>query len=372
MPYNLEKKYWDDRYAAGHNSGYGSYGEQLVKKINWLTGWKIDSISEIGCGDFNFGLALLRIYPNAFYAGQDISEVIINKNKQLYSSDKTTFTTDIDELPSADLLLCIDVLFHVLDDKDLEELLDKIESKWTNYLAITAYERDEELNNHVRVRKFDYKRFGEPLVRSIVEEDGKMFFYLFKKDSVTSGVDPKKVTCCLMTKDKTYPPEILAEIKKIPFGEVLILCDSDSPYNKYNLFEAAKNDLIYYQDDDAICPIKDILKSSNPTQINVAMKPGHFDAYKNSRMTMGLGWGSVFSKSRYLPSLKKYTDIYGKDSVFKRETERILTYLNYPQNRMVFPIKDLPSAYDPSRLYRQPEHNANIKIVEDRCSALVL
>lgn len=179
-----------------------------------------------------------------------------------------------------------------------------------------------------------------------------------------------EISCCLLTKDSIYPLEILEHISKFPFGEILILTHSDNPHRKYELFSKVRYDHIYYQDDDAICPIQELLDLSKPEMINVAMKQGHSDQYKNTRMTMGLGWGSIFPKS-LLSSLKRYTDKFGDDELFKRETERILTYLNYPQNRLVLPITDLPSAYAPDRLWRQPNHYPNIPLVEERCSKII-
>lgn len=358
-------EYWDDRYEKGYSSGPGSSGVQLVRKMQWLSNLDINSISEVGCGDFNLGRHLLEMYPNTPYVGQDISKVIIEKNwKLLYPG--AVFTTDILNIPSAELLVCADVLFHIIDDLQYEEMLNILESKWTKYLTITAYENEQVTSPHLKVRKFDSTRFGKPLIREIVQEDGQLYFYLFKKPSV----DLSQVSCCLITKDHEYPKEILDNIAQYPFGEVLILTDSDSPYRKHELFAKAKFDLIYYQDDDAICPIKELVQHSDTNKINVAMKPGHFEQYKGTKMTMGLGWGAIFPK-KLLASLSRYTDKYGEDALFKRETERIFTYLNWPQNRVYeFPIQDLPSAYAADRLWRQPQHYDNIKIVEERCSVL--
>lgn len=365
------KQYWNDRYSNGHTSGNGSYGEELVKKIDFIKNLNINSISEIGCGDLNFAKSLLIYYPGVPYVGQDISEVVIDRNKGV--TPQIRVTTDINKLPKGDLLLCMDVLFHITDDKEYEQMLETIKKKWTNYLAITAYEYDNDLGNHVNIRKFDPSVFGKPLVREVVEEDGQKYFYLFKRDSSvfeTGPIDLSKVSCCLITKESVYPKEIEDEIMKHNWGEVLVLVNSDSPYNKHRLFAAAKNELIYYQDDDAICPIDELSENSNPDMINVVMKPGHFEAYKNTRMTMGLGWGSIFPKSM-LQSLIKYANVYGYDDIYKRETERIFTYLNYPQNRLSLEVKDLSSAMADDRLWRQPEHNKNIEIVEERCAKLI-
>lgn len=368
--FDFEKEYWNSRYRNGHNSGYGSYGEQLEKKLNWLKDLDIKSISEIGCGDMNFANHLLELYPRAAYNGQDISEFCIETNRKKYPG--LNFVNEIDNLPVTDLLLCVDVLFHILKESDYEAVLKQIEAKWSNYLAVTAYERDEEKANHVRIRKFDYKRFGEPIIREVVEEDGQLYFYLFKKGPTREFIPFDRISACLITKDPVYPQAILDEVSKYPFEEVLILVNSDSPYNKHKLFEAAKYPYIYYQDDDAICPIKELRQLSHPEKLNIAMKPGHMEAYKNHRMTMGIGWGSIFPKT-ILKTLKKYTDKYGEDDIYKRETERVLTALNYNlQNRLSLPITDLPSAMAPDRLWQQPGHHESALLAEERCMSLVL
>lgn len=176
----LNKLYWDSRYNNGYDSGYGSYGPQLIKKIHWIKDnvKDIKSIVEVGCGDFTIGAKLCCMYPQASYLGMDISSVIIERNKRLYPRGVFKEMSDI---PKADLLLCVDVLFHVLDDTDCQKLIDNLYNSWNNYLVITAYEREEEKTNHVRIRNFDYKRFGEPLIREIVEENGSLYFYIFKK-----------------------------------------------------------------------------------------------------------------------------------------------------------------------------------------------
>lgn len=172
------KDYWENRYQTNRTSGDGSYGEQLNKKLEWLKELDIQSIYELGCGDFNFGWRLLQFYPKVTYTGVDISETIIEKNKKISNH---TFKVG-SEVEPADLILCVDVLLHILDDKELEETLQNLEKNWTKYLAITAYERDQDgTSGHVKIRNFDYKRFGEPIIREVVEEDGQMYFYLFKK-----------------------------------------------------------------------------------------------------------------------------------------------------------------------------------------------
>lgn len=364
---NLDvREYWNERYSQGGNSGDGSYGEPLQKKLKWLSGLDVKSVSDVGCGDFNFGKHLMENYPGATYWGYDVSDVIITQNQKNYPQYHFTSTGS---LPRADLVLCLDVLFHTLEDSDYEGTLRYLESLWGRYLAITAYERDprpDEEGHHIKIRKFDYRRFGEPIIREIIEEDGQLYFYLFEK----KGIDISKVSCVLNTKEMVYPKEVLDSVTKYPFGEILIKTHSESPHCKYELIDKAKYDLIYYQDDDAICPISQLASLSDPAMINLAISEAHFNAYKDKRMAMGFGWGSFFNRS-VLKNLKRYTDVYGEDDLFKRDTEKLLTHLVFPQNRFILPIRSLPSALAPDRLSRQSFHYDNMALIEERCKMLI-
>lgn len=178
----MENQYWDARYESGGHSGYGSYGEQLNKKLGWIrrTLSEVNSISELGCGDFNFGKRVMELFPKAAYYGTDTSKVIVEKNQKLFPFANFS---DAPDLPKADLVMCVDVLFHVLEESNVEKVFEKLDNAWTKYLILTAYERDsdEKLSPHVVVRKFDPRRFGEPIFREVVEEEGSLYFYVFKR-----------------------------------------------------------------------------------------------------------------------------------------------------------------------------------------------
>jgi hypothetical protein len=178
-------------------------------------------------------------------------------------------------------------------------------------------------------------------------------------------IDPRNISACLITKDPVYPAEILGRITAIPFGEILILTGCDSPHRKQELFQKAKFDQLYYQDDDCIAPIGALLDQAVPGIITCAMKTAHIRAYANGRIAL-IGWGSIFPQ-RAIIELSHYRDEYGEDLIYRRETERIMTWFNYPQLRLDLPIQDLPSAMAPDRLSMQPGHYDFIPIVEERC-----
>jgi len=181
-------------------------------------------------------------------------------------------------------------------------------------------------------------------------------------------IDLSRVSCCLITKDATYPAVITDHILSHPFGEVMILTGCDSPHRKQELFVKAKYDTVYYQDDDCIAPIAQLAEASRPGIINCAMKAGHLRHYAHSRIAL-IGWGAIFPRDT-IKVLNLYRAEHGEDFLYKRETERIMTWLCYPQNRMELPIEDLPSAFAADRLSMQPGHYDFIPQVEARCALI--
>jgi len=181
-------------------------------------------------------------------------------------------------------------------------------------------------------------------------------------------IDPKNVSCVLISKDAVYPGTIFTYVQHFGFGEYLILTNCDSPHRKQELFAKAKFDHIFYQDDDCVAPIDLLLPAAEPGKITCAMKDGHLRAYAHSRIAL-LGWGSIFPKSA-IKVLDYYRAEFGEDEVYRRETERIMTWFCYPQVRLELPIIDLPSATAPDRLSMQPGHYGFIPIVEQRCAAI--
>jgi hypothetical protein len=182
------------------------------------------------------------------------------------------------------------------------------------------------------------------------------------------SLDPRHVSACFITKDPVYPAVIVERVMAIGFGECLFLTNCQSPHLKQSLFATARYEHLYYQDDDCFAPIEALLAAAVPDQITCAMKPSHLAAYRASRIAL-LGWGSLFPK-RTIHVLHRYRAVYGEDALYRRETERIMTWLSWPQQRLALPIEDLPSAFAPDRLSMQPDHYSYIPIVEQRCAAM--
>lgn len=102
---------------------------------------------------------------------------------------------------------------------------------------------------------------------------------------------------------------------------------------RYELAKKAANDIIYVQDDD--CVIRDIDKLykeflKDPSTMVTGGIQDYIDVVDDNvhdSKQMGLmGWGSFFKKE-WIGVLDKYTDTYGKDDCYIRESDRIFSIL---------------------------------------------
>jgi SAM-dependent methyltransferase len=170
--FNL-KSYWNNRYvtqpnSAGDGSGAGSEGLEANIKANiinlWIKQFEIKTITEVGCGS---GRNLMLYNIPISYTGYDISpraiEMCNERTRKIQNSLKYFFTNEYDKQDfNADLLLCLDVYYHIPNDDDFELLCKNlfVDFKGKYIIAYTT-DTDEQflpdgtpLANHLRFRKF--------------------------------------------------------------------------------------------------------------------------------------------------------------------------------------------------------------------------
>lgn len=135
--------YWEENYANGGNSGNGSYGVLAQFKgdvINQFINKKqIHTVIEFGCGDGN-QLKYMN-YPN--YLGMDISSTSIDICSKMFKKDEAKsfllynpkyfinngyFTSD--------LVVCLDVLYHITNEDDFWKTLDDIFSCKASFIIL--------------------------------------------------------------------------------------------------------------------------------------------------------------------------------------------------------------------------------------------
>ncbi|WP_051199136.1 class I SAM-dependent methyltransferase [Butyrivibrio hungatei] len=170
--WNGSANYWENRYKKGGNSGAGSYNRLADFKAEIVNGLiedaNISTVIEWGCGDGN-QLSLMK-YPQ--YIGYDVSKTAIELCKKKYTNDNTKqfyWTGDKIFSPSmADMVVSLDVIFHLVEDDVFEDYMKKIFESCKKMLVIYSSNIDDNYveGNHCRNRKFtdwiqSHKQYSE-------------------------------------------------------------------------------------------------------------------------------------------------------------------------------------------------------------------
>ena len=169
--------------------------------------------------------------------------------------------------------------------------------------------------------------------------------------------------------------QIVEHLKTIPqINEILVRDNSVTnlyDFGRYVEAKKAKNDTLYFQDDDCIVNnILHLISLYDGTRLVCGMKPEHRKLYKGKEQL--LGWGSLLDKS-WFKYLKAYTDVHPKDELFYYQADRVLTGL-LPSDPLVVDadITEFPSAYHSMAMYRRDDFYTKKQVIQDRVSKLCL
>lgn len=152
-----EQNYWNNEYSLSHGSGLGSTGAMLDHKIEFLNKFfkdhNIKTVIDFGCGDGKL-MKNLKI-EDEDYIGIDISEVAVEICERI--RPKAQFIDiafpEFEPKFKADCCICIDVLFHIIDDIELELTLKKIFEYATRFVILYTFNQERENERpHVKSR----------------------------------------------------------------------------------------------------------------------------------------------------------------------------------------------------------------------------
>jgi hypothetical protein len=149
----MNKKYYEDIFTNIHStnfwggeeskSGTGSdlkNTSNIIREIPiLLKKYNIKSILDIPCGDFNWFKHINL--DQITYTGADIVKNLVEQNNLKYKNNNVSFThLDLitDTLPTVDLVLCRDCLFH-LPTNEIIKSINNIKNSNSTYLLTTSY-----------------------------------------------------------------------------------------------------------------------------------------------------------------------------------------------------------------------------------------
>lgn len=154
--------YWENRYATGGSSGPGSFGDLANFKAEVLNGFvahhSIQSVIEFGCGDGN--QLLLAQYPE--YVGFDVSSHAIAQCRQRFRDDPSKTFRAMDRYvgETADLVLSLDVIYHLVEDDVFDGYMRTLFGAAERFVVIYSSNREPhevpDFESHVRHRRFSH------------------------------------------------------------------------------------------------------------------------------------------------------------------------------------------------------------------------
>lgn len=163
--------YWEKRYAAGGNSGTGSYNRLAEFKAEFLNAFvaekNIQRVIEFGCGDGN--QLLIAKYPA--YIGLDVSRTVLSQCVKKFENDPTKSFFIYDSIAykdnhkifNADLSLSLDVLYHLIEQEVFEGYLRHLFGTSSKYVII--YSSNHETQQTYQVKSRDFVKWIEENIK---------------------------------------------------------------------------------------------------------------------------------------------------------------------------------------------------------------
>jgi hypothetical protein len=144
----LKNRWGSDESVSGAGSTL-KYTENLRIKLPLMfKDFGIRRVLDAPCGDFNWMAEVMKD-TNLEYVGADIVESIIFKNKSTHSAINIDFCQlDItkDQLPTADLMICRDCLFHLSYEK-IKLFIENFKKSNIRYLLTTSHRNNNVFTN---------------------------------------------------------------------------------------------------------------------------------------------------------------------------------------------------------------------------------
>lgn len=139
--YVYRERAWASQESAsgpGSDRDSGSVRQSLIALAAIVADYRIRSIADLPCGDFNWMPLFLADHPDVDYAGYDIVDSVIRQNRQRHP-ERAFSVLDItrDIPPRADMVFSKDLVNHLLERDVWRTLANMIRSGAT-YLMITS------------------------------------------------------------------------------------------------------------------------------------------------------------------------------------------------------------------------------------------
>lgn len=184
------------------------------------------------------------------------------------------------------------------------------------------------------------------------------------------SVDPAHVSACLVTRGDQDLTEIYDSLRDAGVRDIVTWDNSKRRnlvcYGRFEAVKEARYQRIYFQDDDIVVPVAEIIAAYDP-------KADRHTIVANNREDEDwplLGLGSVFHRSLIPGTFDPYIQAFGEDDDFYRIAD-VVFGMQHPYRKIVLGYRELAWSRDPNAsMYLQPGHMQVRERARDRTLAL--
>lgn len=156
---------WETHYAEGGKSGdpvdYNLARDWKYFLLDKYYRKNIDTIIDVGCGDLQFWRDNLPYK----YTGIDISQTVIDRHKKKHP-DQKFICSDASKFVDvhANVVICFDMLWHIIDDDDYINILKNIKRYSNKYIYIYTWNKNPLIPSlQIRILSYLLNKFrGKP------------------------------------------------------------------------------------------------------------------------------------------------------------------------------------------------------------------
>jgi len=128
--WSTDREYWESHYSSGGASGEGSVGDSREAKWRFISEYvdvRDKTVLDVGCGDLSFWEGK----DCRSYTGIDFSESVVEKDRTIRPSWRfIAGDASADHHVSGQVVLCLDMLFHIMSDDSYRRVLANL-AHWT-------------------------------------------------------------------------------------------------------------------------------------------------------------------------------------------------------------------------------------------------
>lgn len=167
------------------------------------------------------------------------------------------------------------------------------------------------------------------------------------------------VSAVLVTRGDVDLTRILQTIMEAGIADTVVWDNSKrqdlKTFGRYQALAEAKNDVVFFQDDDIVLPASTILgliAAYEPGVIVANMSQGWVNG-RDLHDSVFVGAGAVLDRDIPDRSLAMYDRLFDRDELFYLYPETIIT-IPWQIKRVDLPLEVLPWGYAPNRMVKQP------------------